>query len=1005
MTEPLDVEYVELRASGTQDTVGDVNAALKIIIREIKKAARTIERELSSAARDAGAALAEDVGAGAQVAQSEVDDMADHIVRDMKRVEREAHDAARAVAGVGLAAKLTTTLRGLVSLGAGFTSIALVSVKFTVILAGLAAIVGAVAVAVVGLTSAVAGLVPLVGGLVAALGTASGVLVVLPGVIATLIGVIATLKVGLHGVGDALKAVASGDVNKLNEAIKDLAPSAQQFVRVVASLQDELKALRLDVQNRLFRDVGVTLKLLAETTLPSVREGLDHIADALNTVVIEAINELNVAVNRTRLDEIFVNIAKTVRSLGVVLAPLGRALIAVIGVGTGVLADLTLGLGESISSLADKITVLAETGELRRIFEDGLVAAGQFLHLATDVLGIIHGIFTAAGGGNSGIFSFFTRLNELVNRPDVQASLNRIFVALSQLGRELTPVLVALARALGPVARALVDVAEAFAPTLITLVTALGDALASLAPAFIALAPLVTVLASGLVPLADVLVGLVTGAAPGLAALLNGIVSALQVLAPVAFTVGSALGEVAASIGQALIPVAHIIADLLVAIAPSAVILFAALADGLERLAPVAPIVGQALGALLNALAPLLPALGTALANALTIAAGLLAEVSDVLGPLVGLVFDAWRAFGEQLTPVLLKLISTALPGLAQLAVDITQAFAPLIPVLSEIAQQFTQALLPVLPGLVVIVQGALLPAVKLLAESLGRELLDALRAIMPFLPTLIDAGVQLAVTFARFFVAIAPLLPPLIQLSALFTEVLLHTGALQAGMLILIGGVVLLTLGLRLITIVISAVVTSLKVIGGAVATFASAISGSFTNAVTFIENLPGKIVSAVGNLGHILFDAGKSVVRGLIDGIKDSLGALKDTLGNVGKFITDHKGPRDVDRQLLTPAGHSIIGGLITGIRDALPGLRDELTGLTASVPLLLNATGVGNGVGSGGASTGGGQTITVNVGNVSFGGAPTPQEALKAGEAVGRGIAAALTQRTPPTRLRTI
>jgi len=63
---------------------------------------------------------------------------------------------------------------------------------------------------------------------------------------------------------------------------------------------------------------------------------------------------------------------------------------------------------------------------------------------------------------------------------------------------------------------------------------------------------------------------------------------------------------------------------------------------------------------------------------------------------------------------------------------------------------------------------------------------------------------------------------------------------------------------------------------------TIVSALSTAITGIIDFFTGLPGDIVSAIGNLGQTLFQKGKDLVQGLLDGIK-SLGS------SIGNFFLD--------------------------------------------------------------------------------------------------------------------
>ncbi|MGS2640260.1 phage tail protein [Streptosporangium sp. G12] len=65
--------------------------------------------------------------------------------------------------------------------------------------------------------------------------------------------------------------------------------------------------------------------------------------------------------------------------------------------------------------------------------------------------------------------------------------------------------------------------------------------------------------------------------------------------------------------------------------------------------------------------------------------------------------------------------------------------------------------------------------------------------------------------------------------------------------------------------------------------------ISEGVTKAVTFMKELPGKIKAGLGNLGELLVQAGRDLIAGLVNGIKNMAGAAIDAAKSVVKNATD--------------------------------------------------------------------------------------------------------------------
>ena len=107
----------------------------------------------------------------------------------------------------------------------------------------------------------------------------------------------------------------------------------------------------------------------------------------------------------------------------------------------------------------------------------------------------------------------------------------------------------------------------------------------------------------------------------------------------------------------------------------------------------------------------------------------------------------------------------------------------------------------------------------------------------------------------------------------------------------------------------------------------------------------------------GPILQPVGKAIVEGLIQGIESSIPSLLPVLGNVAKFIAEHKGPLDYDRQLLVPHGRAIMQGLMGGMALELPVLRSQLAGISGVIS---------GGVPASHAAAGGGGDIVFRLGS---------------------------------------
>jgi phage-related minor tail protein len=145
-----------------------------------------------------------------------------------------------------------------------------------------------------------------------------------------------------------------------------------------------------------------------------------------------------------------------------------------------------------------------------------------------------------------------------------------------------------------------------------------------------------------------------------------------------------------------------------------------------------------------------------------------------------------------------------------------------------------------------------------------------------------------------------------------------------------------------------------------------------------SFVGGIPGKAVAALGNMGSTLYNKGKDLINGLIDG-------AKSILKNIGRFFLDVvpdwiRGPFESALGISSPskvfAGYGVnIGqGLLNGLGAMRPAIADELAHLadTQATDLLasVGVTGGGGGLGyrapgydTAGPAAAAGATTTIN------------------------------------------
>lgn len=870
--------------------------------------------------------------------------------RGRRKIEKDTQkwsDSLGMKMGRGLSRNL---LRGLtMGIRTGLTALTklmLQAVMASLKLTAMAVAAGAVASAIGGLAAAISHLLPLIAGLAIQLKTAAGVFLLYPAVISTVLVAFATVKLAVGGLGAAFKALSKGDAAALHAALKKLAPSAAHVVQQIQKLKPAFDKLRLSLQSKLFAGLWRYIRDLGKLYIPILTMALGDMARVLNGTIKDVINFLVEKTTRIDLANILGAAARSADNLLRALRPVLRILIDVTLAGLQVLAVITTGLAPALDRFADRVSALRASGGLTQLITDGIDALKLFGGLVKNIVGILAGLFRASGASN-GIFQFFDRLNKLINSASGQKALIQVFDALAQIGKALAPVMAALLQALVPLAKAIAAISLAFAPGLVLVVNGLAAGIRNLGPGIVALSPILKVLGQLLPPLGSALSLFLKAFEPGVVALLVGVGKAMSVLVNVAGPLGKALGSVVAAVGPGLAPLIQILADLLISFAPGVVTFLGALVDALKILAPIAPIVGKGLGAILEVLAPLLPLLVDILAPVLVDLAMAFIALAKISSPLLKALTGLVTIFVNEIVAKSLQQWAIIMPLLADAGLKLLAALAPLLPVLAQFVQTFIGEFMksadengPLLIQLIT----KLADAFVLLVQAGAQNLIKILQQMAPLLPDLARSFIQFSLAMSQLLVALLPLVPPFVDFMTKVVDFLVQSGLLKLALQVLTSAFGLTSIAIRVITGIINLLLTPLHAAKEGVQSFGSAVSEKIGKAKEFFGKLGETIKNAVGNLGHLLFDAGKHVIQGLIDGMSNVIhaGALGRIAAQAAQKIADAFPHSPAKVGPLSGGGDPMKSGRTIATRLAA-GMRAGMRGLTAAARGLAGAASV--------------------------------------------------------------
>lgn len=368
-----------------------------------------------------------------------------------------------------------------------------------------------------------------------------------------------------------------------------------------------------------------------------------------------------------------------------------------------------------------------------------------------------------------------------------------------------------------------------------------------------------------------------------------------------------------------------------------------ALAGLFKGLAGIGKALGPVLTALVRGLGSIAPAVG---------------RIAEAVGPVLVTAIDALAPALKALEPGITALINglggafkalgPALVPLAQAISAIAIALAPILPALGTLIGKLLTALAQHITTMVS--SGALsslVQAIIQLGGALGKALLDALVEISPYLPDLVKAITELLVAIIpiipeiiKLVIALAPAIPILTEMITLWSELATTTmpvfNAAIGTLVFLLGG---------LVQIVIWA--------WGYIANYIRDRINNLASAINWFSDLPYKfsvwfgkirdtVISVFRNAPNWLYNAGRNIITGLINGVVSHLSRLWNIFTSITDRIPNIKGPKSVDLKLLTPNGKAIIQSLMSGLKAQIPALESMLGDIgTRVIPASVSAS----------------------------------------------------------------
>lgn len=816
------------------------------------------------------------------------------------------------------------------------------------------------------LSVAVSGAVSIIVGAVSIIKQLSGLIAFLPAGISAAVAVFGTLKVGLIGISKAFKTVF-GDQQKFNDAIKNLAPSAQAAMKAIRGLKGPLTDLKNTVQGNLFAGMADIINRLASTYIPVLQTGMGNLATTFNRVAnqfasfaVEGQTVRDVSSGFQILGHIMDNVSKAVKPLMNAFRDIGI-------VALQAFSDASDGIGRASDRFAAFVSQARSSGALRNWIDNAMRGFGDLVKTIVNISSIFNSFFKSFNKSGKPFLDTMAqatgRLAAFMKTAQSTSALQNFAQAIGNTSRIFKNVFVQALKALGPII-------QIIGPDIATLSNAVGKELVSVikvaAPILRVLANILHAMAPYIIPIIGPMIA-VGAATKGLGLASKLVLGPLRLL-----TQGfSVLGGVLTFVKNPLLGVRkamNLLTGRLGAVKSAALsarigmlyVKDAAVSagSGIKRAAIAAGNFAKVKGALaMKGIASGLKKVGLAFATIGKSAA--LAAARMVKSAVI--IMAKWTAMAARAMAKALIIAAAWLianPFVA-IAIAIAAAIAGIVYLVItnwDAIKNFLITVWNFIKNTAIIVWNAIVAFFTYVWNWIKTIAITVFNSLVAFFVGIWNWIRNTAITVWNSIVAFLNAVWNGIRnvAVAVFNSVVNFFIGVWNGIRNTAVGVWNAIWGFLsgIFNSIRNAVVGAFNAVRNFIVgvwnavrswtvntwnTVVNAVSNGVHNVLSFIGSLPGKIGSFFANAGRWLYNAGKNIIMGLINGIKAFVGRIWDTIkniaGKIGSFFGNLLGigsPSKVFHEF----GNFIMQGLINGLNQSIPELQKTMTGVADTV-----------------------------------------------------------------------
>lgn len=247
----------------------------------------------------------------------------------------------------------------------------------------------------IAMATAIVGLIPVAVSLIGTLLQLGAVLGMLPGLIGVAAAALLPLMIAFQGVGGALSAFMSGDMEKFNKELAKLGPHTRTVVKEMTGLAPILRDIKKTVTEAFWAPFEGSFTKLGKTLLPAAKTGLAGVAHSLGKVGAGFLQLLSAPDIVEAIGDVFESTGRIIDRLGPSGIQLFGTLIGMMEHGLPFVERFFGKIGDGMDALSGFLSGSMQDGS----FERGLETAFSIMQDIWDLGKSLGGLFMAIFGG------------------------------------------------------------------------------------------------------------------------------------------------------------------------------------------------------------------------------------------------------------------------------------------------------------------------------------------------------------------------------------------------------------------------------------------------------------------------------------------------------------------------------------------------------------------------------------------------------------------------------